>query len=196
MYKNGKLPSRMTYHILIKACLENPELEGLGVALRYHREMEKQDQTPEWYVVCDIVRTSAPGTLGSSGTDLEEWHESRTRRSAQHASGEVGEADRLRENTRTFISMYVVLLWVCTASKEEGLPQSDSKVTSICCVEMHNSCIYADVIWFGSHVVRVHNEQNAHGPYVSTHSQETPPRETLLKPLNLRINEEPGTASA
>ena len=31
-------------------------------------------------------------------------------------------------------------------------------------VEMHNSCIYADVTWFGSHVVRVHSEQNAHGP--------------------------------
>ena len=27
MYKNGKLPNRMVYHILIKACLENLELE-------------------------------------------------------------------------------------------------------------------------------------------------------------------------
>ena len=109
MYKNGKLPNQMTYHILIKAFLQNPELEGLGVALGYHREMEKRDQTPERYVVCDLLRTSAPGTLGSSRTDLE-LHESRTRRSTQHASGEIGEADRLRENTRTFISMYVVLL--------------------------------------------------------------------------------------
>ena len=41
MYKNGKLPNRMTYHILIKACLENLELEGLGAALGHHREMEK-----------------------------------------------------------------------------------------------------------------------------------------------------------
>ena len=71
MYKNGKLPNRMMYHILIKACLENPELEGLGAALGYHREMEKRDQTPERYVVCDLVGTSVPGTLGSGGTDLE-----------------------------------------------------------------------------------------------------------------------------
>ena len=61
----------MTYHILMKACLENLELEGLGAALGYHREMEKRDQTPEQYVVCDLVGTSAPGTLGNGRTDLE-----------------------------------------------------------------------------------------------------------------------------
>ena len=33
MNKNGKLPNWMTYHILIEACLENPQLEGLGTAL-------------------------------------------------------------------------------------------------------------------------------------------------------------------
>ena len=69
MYKNGKLPK--TYHILIKACLENPELEGLGAALGYHREMEKRHQTPEQYMVCDHVGTSAPGGLGNGGIDLE-----------------------------------------------------------------------------------------------------------------------------
>ena len=71
MYKNGKLLNRMTYHILIKACLENLELGGLGAALGYHCEMEKRDRTPEQHVVCDLVGTSAPGTLGSGGTDLE-----------------------------------------------------------------------------------------------------------------------------
>ena len=41
MYKNGKLLNQMTYHILIKVCLENSELEGLGAVLGYHHEMEK-----------------------------------------------------------------------------------------------------------------------------------------------------------
>ena len=36
MYKNGKLPNQMMYHIRIKACLENLELEGLGLALGYY----------------------------------------------------------------------------------------------------------------------------------------------------------------
>ena len=28
----------------------------------------------------------------------------------------------------------------------------------------HNSCMYADVTWFGGHVMHTHNEQNARGP--------------------------------
>ena len=46
MYKNGKLLNQMMYHILIKVCLENLELEGSGPALGYYREIEKPDQTP------------------------------------------------------------------------------------------------------------------------------------------------------
>ena len=54
MHKNGTLPNRTTYNYLIKACLENPEVRGLQMALRYYRDMGKRgigltDRT--WYVI-------------------------------------------------------------------------------------------------------------------------------------------------
>ena len=58
MYKNGKLLNRMTYHILIKACLENPELrirswEDWGrrwdTTARWRNEIKLLNDT--WYVI-------------------------------------------------------------------------------------------------------------------------------------------------
>ena len=54
MYKNGTLPNRTTYHYLIKACLENPEVHGLQMALGYYREMGKRGillTNRSWYVI-------------------------------------------------------------------------------------------------------------------------------------------------
>jgi len=54
MRKHGTLPNRTTYHILIKACLENSEPEGLEAALGYYREMEKRRirlLNDTWYVM-------------------------------------------------------------------------------------------------------------------------------------------------
>jgi pentatricopeptide repeat protein len=39
MHSRGIRPNRVTYNILLKACLANSEPEGLQNALRYHREM-------------------------------------------------------------------------------------------------------------------------------------------------------------
>jgi hypothetical protein len=47
-------PNRVTYHILIKACLENPEPEGLRRALGYYREMANRKISMNydtWYVL-------------------------------------------------------------------------------------------------------------------------------------------------
>ena len=47
-------PNRVTYHILIKACLENPEPEGLRGALGYYREMVNRRISMNydtWYVL-------------------------------------------------------------------------------------------------------------------------------------------------
>lgn len=47
-------PNRVTYHILIKACLENPEPEGLRGALGYYREMANRKISMNydtWYVL-------------------------------------------------------------------------------------------------------------------------------------------------
>ena len=54
MHKNGTPPNRTTYHYLIKGSLENPEAQGLQMALGYYREMGKRgivltDRT--WYVI-------------------------------------------------------------------------------------------------------------------------------------------------
>ena len=71
MYKNGKLPNWTMYHILIKACLENPELEGLGAALGYYCAMEKRGiklLNNTWYVILSGLSCQR---LGYGGTDLE-----------------------------------------------------------------------------------------------------------------------------
>jgi pentatricopeptide repeat protein len=47
-------PNRVTYHILIKACLENPEAEGLQGALGYYREMANRKvpmNYDTWYIL-------------------------------------------------------------------------------------------------------------------------------------------------
>ncbi|KAG0708748.1 hypothetical protein DFH29DRAFT_888827 [Suillus ampliporus] len=47
-------PNRVTYHILIKACLENPEPEGLRGALGYYREMANRKVSMNydtWYIL-------------------------------------------------------------------------------------------------------------------------------------------------
>ena len=71
MYKNGKLPNQTMYHILIKACLENLELEGLGAVLGYYCMMEKQGiklLNEIWYV---LLSGLSHWRLGYGGTDLE-----------------------------------------------------------------------------------------------------------------------------
>lgn len=47
-------PNRVTYHILIKACLENPEPEGLRGAMSYYREMANRKVSMNydtWYIL-------------------------------------------------------------------------------------------------------------------------------------------------
>ncbi|KAJ8591504.1 hypothetical protein M405DRAFT_107413 [Rhizopogon salebrosus TDB-379] len=47
-------PNRVTYHILIKACLENPEPEGLRGAMGYYREMANRKISMNydtWYIL-------------------------------------------------------------------------------------------------------------------------------------------------
>ncbi|KAF9229166.1 hypothetical protein BS17DRAFT_771113 [Gyrodon lividus] len=54
MKKRNIQPNRATYHILIKACLENPAPEGMEGALRYYKDMVKRNISigPDtWYVL-------------------------------------------------------------------------------------------------------------------------------------------------
>ncbi|OBZ78796.1 hypothetical protein A0H81_00854 [Grifola frondosa] len=47
-------PKRTTYNILIKACLENPESEGVQAALRYYNDMVKRRvfiANDTWYII-------------------------------------------------------------------------------------------------------------------------------------------------
>ncbi|KAF8521510.1 hypothetical protein JB92DRAFT_2785718 [Gautieria morchelliformis] len=64
MSRNGILPNRTTYHYLIKACLENPELQGLQMALGYYREMGKRGLTltnRTWYVILSSLLRRGDG---------------------------------------------------------------------------------------------------------------------------------------
>ncbi|PCH33852.1 hypothetical protein WOLCODRAFT_135357 [Wolfiporia cocos MD-104 SS10] len=50
----GLKPNRVTYNILIKACLENPEPEGIQDAIRYYRDMVEKRifvATDTWYIL-------------------------------------------------------------------------------------------------------------------------------------------------
>lgn len=54
MADRNMLNSRVTYNILIKACLENPEPEGVTNALRYYREMTNRRvfiANDTWYIL-------------------------------------------------------------------------------------------------------------------------------------------------
>jgi len=50
----GITPKRVTYHIVIKACLENPEPDGIQEAMRYYKEMVDQGifiANDTWYIM-------------------------------------------------------------------------------------------------------------------------------------------------
>ena len=101
MYKNGKLPNRTMYHILIK----DLELEGLAVAVSgYYCKIEKPDQIPGTYVILlGLLRWGGLETTEQVLNDM--GHET------DQVLGTLGwRADRRRENTRTCMSMYVVPL--------------------------------------------------------------------------------------
>lgn len=58
MKTRGIKPIRTTYNILIKACLENPEPEGIHDALEYYRDMLKQKILPAndtWYIMLSAL---------------------------------------------------------------------------------------------------------------------------------------------
>ncbi|KAL0951345.1 hypothetical protein HGRIS_008049 [Hohenbuehelia grisea] len=54
MRRRKIVPNRVTYHILLKACLENPAPEGLQHALQHLEDMQKEKITPTsktWYIL-------------------------------------------------------------------------------------------------------------------------------------------------
>ncbi|GJJ08796.1 hypothetical protein Clacol_003015 [Clathrus columnatus] len=73
MQRSGIQPNRTTYHYLIKACLENPDIRALQTGLRFYREMEKRGiiTNRTWYVILSsLLRRGDFDTAGGIVNDM------------------------------------------------------------------------------------------------------------------------------
>ncbi|TFK57054.1 hypothetical protein OE88DRAFT_1709460 [Heliocybe sulcata] len=60
MERRNIKPNRVTYHILLKACLQNPRPEGLRQALAYYADMDRhkveKDYNTWWIILSGLIR--------------------------------------------------------------------------------------------------------------------------------------------